>query len=98
MGMSLLLLSSVGSSFAQGRIEERKENQQGRIAEGVRNGSLTPAEAARLERKERKVNREVRRDRRDGGGLSPAERAKIEKDQDRLSRDIAKQKHDRQTQ
>ena len=33
-------------------IQQRKENQQDRIANGVANGSLTPHETANLEHKE----------------------------------------------
>lgn len=77
-------------------IEKRKDIQKERIKEGVESGELNKAEAARLKARERKLNRDIRQDRRDGGGLSPAERAKINARQDQLSRDIAKQKHDAQ--
>ena len=83
---------------AEGRIRQRQENQQQRIGSGVQNGSLNAREAARLERREAGLNREIRRDHADGGGLSPAERVKIEHQQDRLSRGIYRQKHDAQTQ
>jgi hypothetical protein len=79
------------------RIEERKEAQQARIWQGVRSGELTRREALRLERQERQLNREIRRDRRDGGGLTAGERARIERKQDRMSRRIAREKHDAQT-
>lgn len=78
------------------RIEKRKEAQQARIRQGVRSGELTRGEARRLENQEHRLNREIRRDRIDGGGLSPAERAKIERKQDRMSRRIAREKHDAQ--
>jgi hypothetical protein len=76
-------------------VGERKENQQDRIANGVKNGSLTPHETQKLEKKEAKINRETRRDRRQNGGpLTPAERAKINHQQNKVSKDIYHEKHD----
>jgi len=77
-----------------GRIHARAERQQARIAQGVRSGSLTPRETARIEAREAALARDVRLMRKDG--LSPRERARIESRQDRLSRDIYRRKHDRQ--
>jgi len=82
----------------EGRIQQRKENQQKRIAKGVENGSLTPRETGRIERQESKLNKEVRRDRKDGGGLTNKEKAKINRQQNKLSKEIYNQKHDAQTQ
>ena len=78
------------------RPAERQKNQQKRIKEGVESGELTKHEARTIQRKERKLHREVKRDRADGPGLTPAERAKIEAKQDALSGKIAKEKHDAQ--
>ncbi len=51
--------------FAQneGKVKTRAEEQQQRIGQGVENGTLTPNETTKLEKKDRKVNREVRNDR-----------------------------------
>lgn len=81
---------------ADGRIKRRQNRQQVRIGEGIEKGQLTAREAARLERREARLNRQIARDRRDGGGLSKHERRGIERRQDRLSRGIYRQKHDRQ--
>lgn len=78
-------------------IAKREANQQARINEGVRSGTLTKAEAARLEAQQVALRKEVRRDRIDGGGLSPAERAKIDRQQNRQSTRISRQKTDGQT-
>ena len=80
------------------RIQNRKNRQQGRIADGVQSGELTAAEAARLEKREAKLNQQIREDRKDGGGMTRKERAKIEARQDAISGSIAKQKHDKQDQ
>ena len=84
----------VTGALAEGRIKEREERQQKRIAQGVASGQLTPKETARLESKEARLNREIRHNRQDGGELTPRERAKIERRQNRLSRQIYKEKHD----
>ncbi len=78
---------------ADGRIHRRQERQQQRIAQGVGSGQLTAGETARLERREAGLNRQIRRDRADGGGLTGRERARIERHQDRLSRQIYRGKH-----
>jgi hypothetical protein len=76
-------------------IEQRKENQQQRIGEGVENGSLTAGEASRLERKEAAINKEEKNMKSDGN-FTPAERARIRHQQNVMSRRIYKQKHDAQ--
>lgn len=75
-------------------INQRRENQQDRIAQGVKSGSLTAGETARLETKEARVNREIRDDREDHNGhLTKAERAQINRQQNKLSRQIYRAKH-----
>src|SRR5262245_23239593 len=89
MAASLALPAAFGQ-----RIPEREKKQQERIDQGTKSGELTKKEKARIEAKERKLKREVRRDRKDGPGLTAKERVKIEHQQDKLSQDIYKQKHD----
>ncbi len=75
-------------------IQQRKENQQDRIANGVANGSLTAHETANLENKEAALNRETRRDRwQNGGNLTNNEKAQVNRQQNRLSRNIYRDKH-----
>ncbi|MGA2879281.1 MAG: hypothetical protein ABSG13_10060 [Bryobacteraceae bacterium] len=83
------------SSFVQAQeIQQRKENQQDRIANGVANGSLTPHETANLEHKEAGLNREIRQDRRqNGGNLTNKEKAQVNRQQNKLSRNIYRDKH-----
>lgn len=89
-------LVSFGSAMAQdSRIHDRKVEQQERIANGVKSGSLSPAETARLEHKEGAINKEIRHDRRvNGGNLTNREKKQINRQQNRVSKDIYKQKHD----
>lgn len=92
-----VLVSALAAPAALGqRIENRKERQKARVAEGVKSGELTKKEAAEIRARKHDLNQQIREDRKDGGGLSAAERAKIEKRQDRISKDIYKQKHDEQ--
>ena len=75
-------------------IQKRKENQQDRIAQGVKSGELTAGETANLEHKEARLNREIRRDRaRNGGTLTSKERRRINRQQNHLSRQIYRDKH-----
>ena len=88
-----LALSLAAPAFAA-EVDRRQANQQARIAEGVESGQLTPGETARLERREAKTRREIRRDRTaNGGTLTPAERAKINREENRTSRAIYRAKH-----
>jgi hypothetical protein len=87
----------LGSLMAQPVANARQDAQQARIRQGVRSGSLTAPETARLARQSASVQRQIRRDKIDGGGLTVAERARIQKEQNQLSRRIAVQKHDGQT-
>jgi len=99
MMMGALLLGSVSSVLAQNQVNQRQRNQQKRIAEGVENGSLTPAETARLERQEAAIHHEVKTERKaNGGKLTPQERRQVNRQQDRESKRIYRQKHDAQHQ
>jgi hypothetical protein len=88
-----MMMSAV--AWAQdGEIQQRKENQQDRIANGVANGSLRPHETANLENKEAGLNHEIRHDRRqNGGNLTNKEKAQVNRQQNRLSRNIYRDKH-----
>ena len=83
-----------GGSRNNGNINARQREQEKRIREGVRDGSLTRKEAADLQKKEEKV-RELEARLRENG-LTPKERKKIEKDLDKLNKEIYKLKHNKQ--
>jgi hypothetical protein len=86
---------AVAPLASAGTIANRKDNQQDRIAQGVKSGELTPGETARLERKEGALNQEVRAERTlNNGKLTPAEKKQVNHQQNRLSRQIHTQKHD----
>src|ERR1700679_3318276 len=75
-------------------INQRKENQQDRIAQGVKSGQLTAGETAHLENKEAAVNKEVSAERTlNGRKLPAAEKREVKRPQNRLSRQIYTDKH-----
>ena len=77
-----------------GTIHRRKENQQARIAQGVKSGQLTAGETAHLEKREARINKEVHNERvANGGKLTPAERRQVNRQQNRTSRAIFRKKH-----
>ncbi|HXK09268.1 MAG TPA: hypothetical protein VMT70_06485 [Vicinamibacteria bacterium] len=92
-GAAALVVGLTGAAWGQ-EIRERQENQQDRIAQGVRSGQLTAGETARLEGREAALNREIRTDRRaNGGTLTPQERQQVNRQQNRLSNQIYRAKH-----
>jgi hypothetical protein len=92
------LLTGAGLAQVTGQtIQERKNDQQGRIAQGVRSGQLTARETGHLERREASVNREEHAMRRaDGGHLTGADKAALTRRQNNISRSISKDKHNGQ--
>ncbi len=75
-------------------IHQRKNAQQGRIAQGVKSGQLTGGETARLEHQERGINREERGMRaQDNGHLTKQDRRVIHHQQNQESRRIYRDKH-----
>ena len=90
-------LMTTGLAIAQDNrtINQRRENQQDRIAQGVRSGRLSPRETAHLETREAHLNHEIRNDRREHDGrLTAGERERINRQQNRLSKSIYRDKHD----
>ena len=75
-------------------INQRLENQQDRIGQGINSGQLTAGEAANLETKEAAINNEVRADRQaNGGKLTQGERAQVNRQLNHTSRQIYRDKH-----
>ena len=80
-------------------IAQRKENQQDRIAQGVKSGQLTAGETAKLEHQEKKINQQTRADRAaNGGKLTASEKKQINKEQNTESKRIYNKKHNDKTQ
>lgn len=76
-------------------INQRKENQQDRIAQGVKNGTLNASEASRLEKQESGLNKEERGMKaQDNGRLTKQDRRTLHRQQNQESRRIYRTKHD----
>lgn len=98
LSASLLIPAGFGADDPA-KIHNRKERQQGRIAQGVASGQLTPGETTRLEKRESNINKEVRRDRvANGGNLTNKEKSQVNRQQNRVSRSIYRDKHNAKTQ
>jgi hypothetical protein len=77
----------------------RAENQQQRIAQGVRSGQLTAHETGNLENREASINHQAAADRAaNGGHLTAQEHQQINQRQNNVSRSINQDKHNANTQ
>ena len=77
------------------QINRRETNQQKRIANGVKNGQLTPTETRRLERGEKRLqNNEKRLMAKDNGHLTKKHQRQLNREANHMSARIAKDKHD----
>ena len=75
-------------------INQRKDNQQQRIGNGVENGSLTAGETRSLERQQSDVNKEEKNMRAlDNGKLTKQDRSTIKQQQNQMSKEIYQDKH-----
>jgi hypothetical protein len=91
--------SSTTPAAAPATINQRKENQQDRIANGIQSGELTAGETKNLEKKESNLNQEERDMRKlDNGHLTAADRATLNQQQNKLSNNIYKDKHNARVQ
>ncbi len=80
--------------YGNNEVGQRRENQQDRIANGIRNGSMRAGEAARTENREQGINQQIHADRAaNGGKLTGAEKQQINRGQNGASRQIYRQKH-----
>lgn len=95
--VSALALTLVGSALlpaSAGEVQNRIDNQQARIHQGVRSGQLTAGERNRDERHLHSIARERNRDlRRNGGYLTRGEQAHINRRLNANSRRIYRTKH-----
>jgi hypothetical protein len=93
--LAAALSMACASAFAQtttATTVQRDVNQQTRIENGLKDGSLTTKEAAKLEKEESQVDRMQARALKDGK-LTDAERAKLNAAQNKVSHDIAVDRH-----
>jgi hypothetical protein len=80
--------------YGNNEVDARRENQQDRIAQGIRSGQMTAGEAAKTEGQEAKINHEVRADRAaNGGNLTNNQKAQVNRQLNKESARIYNQKH-----
>ena len=79
------------------QVNRRQHNQQNRIANGEKNGTLTPQQSANLEKREANVQARKQKDMaQHNGHLTKAEQNGINRQQNRISHSIYKDKHPKQ--
>ena len=79
-------------------INQREQNQQDRIANGVKSGQLTPAETQRLERGEQRLENNEKKDMaKDNGHLTKQDQRKLNREANHMSQRIYKDKHNAKT-
>jgi len=87
------------AKYGNNKVDQRRENQQDRIAQGVKSGQLTAGETAKLENQQKGINQQVKADRAaNGGKLTPGEKGQINKEQNAASKNIYNKKHNANTQ
>ncbi len=78
------------------RIDAREVNQQKRIANGVKTGSLTPGETAKLEKQQQRIDKVEAKDKAKGP-MTNGERKHLDKMQNNASKNIHAKKHNVKT-
>ena len=79
-------------------INQREQNQQDRIANGVKSGQLTPGETQRLERGEQRLQNNEKKDMaKDNGHLTKQDQRQLNREANHMSKRIYKDKHNAKT-
>jgi hypothetical protein len=90
----LLAIGTIAGAASAQTVDQRHYYQQQRIDQGLRNGSLTPYEARRVEYQQQSIDRQEARMRyRNGGYLNGYDRAVLQHSEDRASQHIYDAKH-----
>jgi hypothetical protein len=85
--------------YGNNEVGQRRENQQDRIANGIKSGQLTAGETAKLENQQHGINQQVKADRAaNGGKLTQGEKQQVNKEQNAASKNIYNKKHNANTQ
>jgi hypothetical protein len=85
--------------YGNNKVDQRRENQQDRIAQGIKSGKLTAGETAKLENQQKGINQQVAADRKaNGGKLTTAEKKQVNHEQNQASKNIHHKKNNATTQ
>jgi hypothetical protein len=80
------------------QVNKREQNQQNRIANGVKSGQLTPGETRRLERGEQRLQNNEKKDMaKDNGHLTKQDQRHLNREANHMSKRIYKDKHNAKT-
>jgi hypothetical protein len=75
-------------------VNKRSQNQQDRIANGEKNGTMTPGQAAHVEKQEQHIQNQEKADMAaHNGHLTKREQKQLNKEQNHTSKEIYKDKH-----
>lgn len=78
------------------QVNQREQNQQNRIANGVKNDKLTPGQTARLERGEQRLQNNEKKDMAaDNGHLTKKDQRQLNHEANHTSKRIYNDKHDK---
>jgi hypothetical protein len=87
------------ASYGNNEVGQRRQNQQARIAQGIKSGQLTAGETAKLENQQKGINHQVAADRKaNGGTLTASQKTQINHEQNQASKNIYNKKHNGRTQ
>ena len=85
--------------YGNNKVDQRRENQQDRIAKGIKSGQMTAGEAAKAENQQKGINQQVKADRAaNGGKLTTGEKKQVNHEQNAASKSIYNKKHNAKTQ
>src|SRR3981189_1522612 len=85
--------------YGNNKVDQRRENQQDRIAQGIKSGQMTAGEAAKAENQQKGINQQVAADRKaNGGTLTASAKKQVNKEQNAASKNIYHKKHNAKTQ
>ena len=99
ISLALPSVSLLAQAPTNATINQRKENQQDRIGQGVQSGQLTAGETQHLEKQESAINHEERAMRaQDNGHLTSADKKLINHQQNQESKRIYRDKHNKRVQ
>jgi hypothetical protein len=80
--------------YGNGEVGQRQQNQQDRIANGMRSGQLTAGESSKLEGQQQSINQEKNGMKQaNGGKLTAGDKAALNQRQNRASGNIYNKKH-----
>jgi uncharacterized lipoprotein YajG len=76
------------------QVNGRETNQQNRIANGIKNGQLTPGQASRLEKGEQRLQNNEKKDMAaDNGHLTKQDQRQLNREANHMSKRIYNDKH-----